>query len=252
MGAAATRKKNGTIVEEIVGSLCHGIFRGEYEVGSKLPPLRTLAKTFDVTLPTMQRVIARMEELGVIAVRQGSGVTVLDPQTNAHPSALTYWLEALRDRPAEAARLLSSFLELRTELGVAALLKVRRSADDEEFDAIIELIDDFEARAREGMTPEEACGADFAVMRRVLKGRHLLAYSAVLNIFARLLQQMPELQQAMYDPPSRNAKGWRVFFGMVREPGDEAQLREQITGVLNAFDMVTLAKFEAILARGGQ
>jgi DNA-binding FadR family transcriptional regulator len=41
--------------------------------------VRALATTHGVTVPTIQRVIARLEALGIAHARQGSGVSVLDP-----------------------------------------------------------------------------------------------------------------------------------------------------------------------------
>lgn len=248
MGKVRTGKRGGTVVEQIVSELCRGIFRGEYAPGTKLPSLRTLAGEHDVTLPTMQRVISRMEELGIIRVRQGSGVRVLDPMTNAHPAALPYWFDALRDQPREAARLLAGFMELRIELGLGRLIAVRGERELTELEALLE---DFEAGAREGMTPEEALEADFALMRGVLRLKPQIAYSSILNVFERLTRSIPELIKAMYDPPARNAAGWRAFLEQARDESiSDEVLRQRVVGLLKAFDMITLARFEAELGRG--
>jgi len=55
-----TRKN--TLVDELVSRLCTEIFTGIHEVGTVLPPIRELAKRYETTVPTIQRVIARLEE----------------------------------------------------------------------------------------------------------------------------------------------------------------------------------------------
>lgn len=241
-------KSSGTIVEEIASSICQKIFREDYEAGNKLPPLRTLAKQYDVTLPTIQRVIARMEELGVITVRQGSGVTVLDPLTNAHPSAMPYWLEAFREDPPEVARLLGDFLSLRSELAISLLISIRPGVRSGRFDHFEQRLDDFAEAAHNGMSIQEAFDTDFGLMRAVLKLEPQLAYSTILNIFHRLISSMPELMEALYNPPSRNAEGYKVVFNLMKDGSmTDDDIREQVGATLKLFDKVSLAKFEAIL-----
>lgn len=241
--------RGGTVVEEIVRAVCVAIFRGEHEVGEKLPPLRTLAKTYDVTLPTMQRVIARMEELGLIQVRQGSGVTVLEPLSNAHPSAIPYWLEALKDDPAEASRFLGDFLELRNEMGLSRLIQIRPmlKAGTEKAVRIEEALEAFSAKAS-GMSPQEAFEADFALMRELIALKPQVAYSTMLNVLSSILAGLPQLVEMIYVQPERNAAGYLAVLALARdERVTDADLREQVSGVLTAFDLITLSKFRALL-----
>ena len=238
-----------TVVEEIVRALCMGIFRGEYPSGSKLPPLRALAKTHSVTLPTMQRAIARMEELGLISVRQGSGVTVLEPLTHAHPSAIPYWMSAFRDDPGVAVKGLGDFLELRTELGVVNLLRVRPLLLGSRGEEVEKRLEVFEESAA-GMGAWEALEADFEMLRVFLNLRPQLAYSTVLNVLRRIVEGLPLLVEVAYEQPARNVLGYRTVLGLARDPGvDDTTLREQMLGVLRAYDAITLGKFRAILER---
>ncbi|MEC9443107.1 MAG: GntR family transcriptional regulator [Myxococcota bacterium] len=240
----------GTVVEEIVSAICVAIFRGEHKVGEKLPPLRTLAKTYDVTLPTMQRVIARMEELGLIEVRQGSGVTVLEPLSHAHPSAIPYWLEALRDEPAEASRYLGDFLELRNDLGLATLLKIRPLLQSSEGERVAAALEEF-ARSAATMTPEEAFEADFELMRRLIALKPQVAYSTMLNVLASIVRGLPQLVEMIYDQPERNAKGYQAVLALARDKKvTDTELRDQVASVLKAFDMITVSKFRALLELG--
>jgi len=62
------------IVEKIEAS----IDSGKYSVGSRLPPERELAETFDVSRPTIREAIIALEVRGKIEVKTGSGVYVVD------------------------------------------------------------------------------------------------------------------------------------------------------------------------------
>ncbi len=250
MSRGVGSSKNGTVVDEIVASLCHAIFRGEHEVGMKLPPLRTLAQTYGVTLPTMQRVIARMEELGVIRARQGSGVTVLDPHTHASPAAMVFWLDVLREDPAAAVKFVKSFLLVRRELGVSVLMNLRQGLTLEERTKMKQTIDHFAERVEEGVEAEEAAELDFEVMRAWLALRPQVAIGVIMNMLEQLTLSSQEMLQAAYDRPERNVMGYRaVYEAFIDEGVNDQAFREQVISLLTTFDMVSMAKFEAILSR---
>ncbi len=51
---------------------------GEYAVGSRLPPERDLAKQLGVSRPSVREAIIALEVEGLVEVRIGSGIYVLD------------------------------------------------------------------------------------------------------------------------------------------------------------------------------
>ncbi|MCZ7646759.1 MAG: substrate-binding domain-containing protein [Planctomycetota bacterium] len=57
-----------SIQEVLVARIADGTYR------EKLPTLRALAREFEVNLKTIQKVVRRMEEAGLVAARQGSAV----------------------------------------------------------------------------------------------------------------------------------------------------------------------------------
>lgn len=250
MSRGSGTQKNVTVVDEIVESLCHAIFRDEHKTGEKLPPLRTLAQTYGVTLPTMQRVIARMEELGVIRARQGSGVTVLDPLTHASPAAMIFWLDVLREQPQKAVEFVKSFLLVRRELGASVLMELRGEATSEERASMLVELEHFEARVGEGIDREEAVELDFGVMRAWTSLRPKVAISIISNMFEQLISSSQEMQEAAYEHPERNVMGYRAVYEAFMDDGlSDQEFRDQVMALLRTFDMVSLAKFEAILSR---
>ena len=248
------RKKGKTIVDDIVTSLCVRIVRGEYEVGVKLPPLRALAKEYGITLPTMQRVVAKLEELGLVHVLQGSGVTVRDPVTEANLSAIPYWIHVVREDPAGAVKLFDDFLDVRRVLGTRLLLGARgRLRERELWGAFDEELARFEHSAAHSRDWGQMCRHDFQLMREFLRVEPQLAYSGILNVFERILMQVPELLEAAYNPATRNVRGWQVVLEVLRDKRvSDEEARRQITGTFRAFDTMTLAKFEAVLRQGNR
>jgi DNA-binding FadR family transcriptional regulator len=67
-----------TVSKEITTKLLRGILDGTYPAGSKLPNERELAETFSVTRNVIREALKRIETVGMITIRQGSGALVED------------------------------------------------------------------------------------------------------------------------------------------------------------------------------
>jgi DNA-binding FadR family transcriptional regulator len=66
------------LYEHIARNLAKAIADGEYEVGQRLPSERELAQSFEVSRPTVREAIIALELDGLVDVRLGSGVYVLN------------------------------------------------------------------------------------------------------------------------------------------------------------------------------
>ena len=69
---------NRRLFWRIVENIEKSIDSGTYSPGSRLPPERELAQTFDVSRPTIREAIIALEVRGRIEVKTGSGVYVLE------------------------------------------------------------------------------------------------------------------------------------------------------------------------------
>src|SRR5437016_12572621 len=52
------------------------IQRGQYRVGDRLPSIMEMAKRFGVGHPTVREALKKLETIGVVEIRHGSGVYV--------------------------------------------------------------------------------------------------------------------------------------------------------------------------------
>ena len=66
-----------------VGKIQELIASGEYRAGSRLPPERELAEKFGVSRPTVREAIIALEAKGLVSVKTGSGVYVLEQKEDS-------------------------------------------------------------------------------------------------------------------------------------------------------------------------
>jgi GntR family transcriptional regulator, transcriptional repressor for pyruvate dehydrogenase complex len=69
-------KSPKTLSEKIADELIHNIINGRYAPGSRLPTEREMAESFKVTRHVIREALKRLDTLGLIKIRQGSGAIV--------------------------------------------------------------------------------------------------------------------------------------------------------------------------------
>ncbi|GHT80680.1 GntR family transcriptional regulator [Actinomycetota bacterium] len=66
---------------QVKNRLAYLIAAGEYVMGDRLPTVRGLAVTLDISYNTVNRAYMDLEREGFISTRKGRGTFVVDPQT---------------------------------------------------------------------------------------------------------------------------------------------------------------------------
>lgn len=97
--------------EQIAASIADAILDGAFPPGSALPPERDLAEQLSVNRTSLRQGLARLQQMGLIEARHGSGNVVADPQGLTHPAVV----EALVRRLGPD--FLVELLEIRAALG---------------------------------------------------------------------------------------------------------------------------------------
>lgn len=62
--------------DELVRRIRGSIEMGQYREGDRLPTIAEMARRFDVGLATVREALTKLEVIGVIEIRHGSGVYV--------------------------------------------------------------------------------------------------------------------------------------------------------------------------------
>ena len=237
------------VADRMVAHIAVSIFRGVHPPGNNLPPIRILASDYGVTIATAQRAVARLEEMGLLEVRHGSGMLVQDPLQGVAPSAIPYWLEALREEPDRAAEILEDFFELRRVLAVDSLMRIRGKGDaaalkSPELQTLVAALDGC------GGDPHERSRAvelDMAISRLLLTARSNVAYTIVFRMIDRLVRELPDLQAAMYANPPENAATYGKVLKLLVSGGSNEKTRRLIEETIAKDDARKIARFRDIV-----
>ena len=65
-----------SLADDIAQRISQLILAGEYETGARLPAITTMARQFGVGGPTLREALKKLETVGVVDIRHGSGVYV--------------------------------------------------------------------------------------------------------------------------------------------------------------------------------
>ncbi|SON59042.1 putative HTH-type transcriptional regulator [Mycobacterium simulans] len=114
--------------EQIATSIADAILDGVFPPGSTLPPERELAEQLGVNRTSLRQGLARLQQMGLIEVRHGSGSVVCDPEGLTHPAVVEALVRKL------GPDFLVELLEIRAALGplIGRLAADRNTPEDAE------------------------------------------------------------------------------------------------------------------------
>jgi GntR family transcriptional regulator, transcriptional repressor for pyruvate dehydrogenase complex len=114
--------------EQIAASIADAILDGVFPPGSTLPPERELAEQLNVNRTSLRQGLARLQQMGLIEARHGSGSVVCDPEGLTHPAMVEALVRKL------GPEFLVELLEIRAALGplIGRLAAQRSGPEDAE------------------------------------------------------------------------------------------------------------------------
>lgn len=124
-----TRIDKTNLNDEITRQMISKILSGVLRPGDKLPPEREMAEQMSVNRNTLREALRRLEQLGLLSVRQGDGIYVLDYHESGNIELLKHILVAWKEKTAE---ILYDILKIRTLVipEMAALAAEKITADE--------------------------------------------------------------------------------------------------------------------------
>lgn len=75
--------KSARLYRRVADELAEAIRNGTYRTGDKLPAERELAEAFEVSRPTVREAMIALEIYGVVEIRHGSGIYVVEPPASS-------------------------------------------------------------------------------------------------------------------------------------------------------------------------
>lgn len=123
--------KSPKIAEDLFYELRRQILSGKLEPGTRLPPERKLASAYGTNRNTLREAIGKLEQLGLVTVRHGQGVTVQDFRESGTIELLEPFL-VHGTEPHEKVRAVTDILGARTRvLEYAMGLAIERATDED-------------------------------------------------------------------------------------------------------------------------
>lgn len=178
--------KNRRMFWQIAEKIQSLIESGLYPPGSRLPPERELAESFNVSRPTIREAIIALEVLQLVEVKTSSGVYVLDKPKNNN------------DAPAETISAFELTQARALVEGEAAALAAL-SITDEELKALAATLDAMES----GIEAEKADREFHIIISKATRNKAILL---AVNKFWSLRDSQPQIIQAYSNVCSQSDK----------------------------------------------
>jgi DNA-binding FadR family transcriptional regulator len=97
--------------EQIAATIIEAVLDGRLPVGEPLPAERDLAEQLAVNRTSLRQALARLEQIGLVRSRQGSGTVVQDPTTLSDPAIVRQLASQI------GPELIGELIEVRSGLG---------------------------------------------------------------------------------------------------------------------------------------
>lgn len=221
-----------SVVDAVSDRLRNEILAGRLAAGSRLPSERELSLALGVNRLTLRAALARLEAMGLVTTRHGSGTEVAPWRERAGLEALPMVMSSLDPREPAWLELLTSLLEIRRVLvaEAVALAALRHTPEDLEM---------LESLAEEQTTrlddPLAFARGDLAFQRALVRATRSVGFELLLNTFTRFPDEQPELVAKLYDHREAALAFYGALLGVVRS-GDAESARTNVRAALGAID----------------
>ena len=225
-----------SIVDAVVERIRGEILAGRLAAGARLPSERELSLALGINRLTLRAALARLEGMGLIITKHGAGTIVASWRERAGLDALGALAQALRHDDPARRELLASLLEVRRVLAAEAVALAAERATKED---IAQMRAIAEAQRANIDDPIAMARGDVQFQRAVLRAAGNVGFELILNSFARLPDENPELVAQLYEVPARTLEHYPLVIGLI-ESGAPRQARELVRSALEQMDQVLI------------
>ena len=222
-----------SVTNEVFEQIADMIKSGSYHVGARLPSEKELCAKLGVGRSSAREALQKLQALGFVEIRRGSGVYVLSDTGIDPNSGYSKWFEANKHKIVE-------IWELRTAIECAATALAAERATIEEAAALGRAEASFEATVALG-DPHQTAQADEDFHYAVLRAAHNSALVAVYDLIREPLLHYRQQTFSIPGAPPRAVEPHRMIVWAIQEhlPGVareamQAHLVESRTGAERA------------------
>jgi len=221
-----------SVVDAVADRLRNEILAGRLAAGSRLPSERELSLALGVNRLTLRAALARLEAMGLVTTRHGSGTEVAAWRERAGLEALPMVMGSLDPDEPAWLELLTSMLEVRRVLATEAVALAAVRHTDDDIAAMREIA------AAQGTRLHDAqayARGDLEFQRAVVRAARNVGFELILNSFARFPEEQPALVATLYDKREDSVGFYGALIGLV-QAGDPEGARTALRDVFTAMD----------------
>ena len=200
---------------------------GGYSVGDRLPSIMEMARQFQVGHPSVREALKRLETIGVVQVRQGSGVYV----TRSHDVLL---LAAPDYLGGVTKKLLVDLVEARMAIEPYSVMLAARHGSDENFAEMRRLLD----AASASLDDDEALNSvNMAFHREIARASGNAVLAQLIDVLRRLFSEEQRLILGIFGSRERDHRQHvGILEALERRQGERCVelMRSHLEGVRNA------------------
>jgi GntR family transcriptional regulator, transcriptional repressor for pyruvate dehydrogenase complex len=221
-----------SVVDAVADRLRGEILAGHLVAGSKIPSERELSFALGVNRLTLRAALARLEALGLITTRHGSGTVVADWRERAGLDALASLIGSLTQADPMWRELITSLLEVRRILAAEAVGLASERRTKRDLDVLSRRAEEQKDRTLDAVS---FARGDVAFVRAVVHASQNLALELLLNTFARFPDEHPELARVLFDRCEASLAYYPIVVELIRR-GDADLARAVVRRELEKAD----------------
>lgn len=123
-----------TLADEVAKRVAQMIQSGSYDSGDRLPTINEMARRFEVGHPTLREALKKLEVLGMVKTKHGSGVYVENNQNVLVLSNPIFLGEVSKE-------MMLDLIEARIPIEIKSVVQAAQNAADEDIERMAELLE---------------------------------------------------------------------------------------------------------------
>lgn len=227
-----------SVVDAVADRLRNEILAGRLAAGSRLPSERELSLALGVNRLTLRAALARLEAMGLVSTRHGSGTEVAAWRERAGLEALPMVMGSLDPDEPAWLELLTAMLEVRRILVVEAVALAAERHTEEDVVAMRTIAAEQHTRLHDA---QAYARGDLAFQRAIVRAARNVGFELILNSFARFPEEQPALVATLYDKREDSVGFYDALIALV-QGGNPEGARAALRDAFRAMDEEWLAR----------